>query len=80
MVELKTAAIKTQEFTLEVSGYFEKGEPRTWDHPGTGDDFEINHIELTSGTLTDLLYWLDGKKHCINEIRDLCIDYFHEYD
>jgi hypothetical protein len=80
MTELRTAELKLSGFTLEVSGYFEKGERQTWDHPGSADEFEINHVELTDGTLTDLLYWIDGKKHCIEELRDLSIEYFDEYD
>ena len=80
MTHLRTAVIKKSDFTLEVSGYFEEGEPQTWEHPGSADQFEINHVELTEGTLTDLLYWLDGKKHCIDEIRDYCLEYFNEYD
>ena len=80
MADLRTAELKLSGFTLEVSGYFEKGERQTWDHPGTGDEFEINHVELTNGTLTDLLYWIDGKKYCIEELTDLAIEYFNEYD
>jgi len=76
---LETAVIKKFDFTLEVSGYFEKGEPRTWDHPGVGDSFEINHVELKSGNLVDVIYWLDGKKNCIEYIEELCIEYINEH-
>ena len=80
MADLRTAELKLSGFTLEVSGYFEKGEPQTWDHPGSADEFEINHVELTDGTLTDLLYWTDGKNNCIEELINLSIEYFDEYD
>lgn len=79
MTELKTAVIKTQEFTLEVSGYFEKGEeeihyPVDRAHPGSGDIFEINYVELTKGNLVDVLYWLDGRKDCIEYLEELCLN------
>jgi hypothetical protein len=81
--ELKTAVIKESNFTLEVSGYFEKGEeeihyPVDRANPGSGDSFEINYVELTKGSLVDVLYWLDGKKNCIQQIEELCLDYLND--
>ena len=81
--ELKTAVIKESDFTLEVSGYFEKGEkemlyPVDSAYPGSGDTFEINYIELTKGSLVDVLYWLDGKKNCIQHIEELCLEYLND--
>ena len=79
MADLRTAVIKTQDFTLEVSGYFEKGEkeihyPINRAHPGSADNFEINYVELTKGNLVDVLYWLDGKKNCIEYLEELCLN------
>ncbi len=81
---LRTAVIKQDDFVLEVSGYFEEGEdpiiyPVDNAYPGSGDSFEINHVELTKGSLVDVLYWLDGKKNCIEHIEELCLEYLNEY-
>jgi hypothetical protein len=43
------------------------------------DSFEINHVELKSGNLVDVIYWLDGKKNCIEYIEELCIEYINEH-
>jgi hypothetical protein len=80
---LKTAVIKQDDFVLEVSGYFEEGEdeiiyPVDNAYPGSGDSFEINYVELTKGSLVDVLYWLDGKKNCIQQIEELCLDYLND--
>ena len=79
MTELKTAVIKESNFTLEVSGYFEKGEeeihyPVDRADLGSGDSFEINYVELTKGSLVDVLYWLDGRKNCIEYLEELCLN------
>ncbi len=80
---LRTAVIKQDDFVLEVSGYFEEGEdeiiyPVDNAYPGSGDTFEINHVVLTKGSLVDVLYWLDGKKNCIQQIEELCLDYLND--
>ena len=80
---LRTAVIKEPEFVLEVSGYFEEGEdeiqyPVDNAYPGSGSTFEINHVELTKGSLVDVLYWLDGKKNCIHYMEELCLDYLND--
>jgi hypothetical protein len=80
MTQLQTVLIRESDFKLQVSGYFEPGEPRTWEHPGTGDSFEINHVELVEGDLIDVLFWLDGKKNCIEYIEELCLEYINEYN
>ena len=77
--ELRTVVIRENGFTLEVSGYFEKGEeeilyPVDRAYPGLGDTFEINHVELTKGNLVDVLYWLDGTKNCIEYLEELCLN------
>jgi hypothetical protein len=79
MTQLQTVLIRENGFKLEVSGYFEKGESQTWDDPGTGDSFEINHVVLEEGELIDVLFWLDGIKNSIEYIEDICIDKINEY-
>ena len=79
MAQLETVLIKDPDLQLEVSGYFEKGEPKTWDHPGTGDSFEITDLKIVKGEPIDLLFWLDGKKNCVEYVEELCIQYLNEY-
>ena len=79
MTELRTVVIKESDFVLEVSGYFEEGEdeiiyPVDNAYPGSGDSFEINYVELTKGSLVDVLYWLDGRKNCIEYLEELCLN------
>jgi hypothetical protein len=80
---LRTAVIKQDDFVLEVSGYFEEGEdeiiyPVDHAYPGSGSTFEINYVVLTKGNLVDVLYWLDGKKNCIQHIEELCLEYLND--
>ena len=49
------------EFTLKVEGYYSPPEkavhyPVDSAHPGSAAEFEIEKIELTSGSVTDLIF------------------------
>lgn len=71
--ELKTVKLKIQEdFVVEISGYYTKGEPDTDDTPGTGDKFEFSHMEIIKGTLLDIFFWANSKT--ADDVETLCIE------
>jgi hypothetical protein len=51
----KTVRIYYRGHVLNVNGFYEKGEPRELDYPGSPSDFEIYHIHLEQHEVSDLL-------------------------
>jgi len=54
---------------LEIEGEYYEGEERTFDYPGSGDEFEIYHIFAGEVDIYDVFLFKQ-----IEEIERLCID------
>jgi len=54
---------------LTIEGEYYEGEERTFDYPGSGDEFEIYHIFAGEVDIYDVFLYKQ-----IEEIERLCID------
>jgi len=59
-----------EEFTILVTGYANPPEPQTYDYPGSEGSFEIDNVELTSGSVFDLI--MEGLT--IESIEEKCLE------
>lgn len=58
------------EVKYTVLGYFEPGEPRTTDYPGSSDEFEIQDVRVTRVTA-----WDDDLGECLDIPVEKVIDF-----
>ncbi len=77
--ELRTVKLVIESgFIIEISGNYTKGEPDTYDTPGTGDWFEFTHMEIVEGDLLDLFFW--ARTNTEEDIENLCLESIRKDD
>lgn len=85
MSKLLTITINLSEIlNLEIKGYYEKGQFATYTYPiedsvdNVASQFEINDIEITKGTLLDLIDNLNGNLDLWEYLTELSIKQIEE--
>jgi hypothetical protein len=81
-----TTTIKiSDDLELEVKGFYTPEEPMVWTlpngdlgYPGSESEFEINNIEITKGTLLDLIDNLNGNLDLWDYLTELTIKQIEE--
>ena len=75
----------SKEISLEVEGVYYPEEPMVWTlpngdpgHPGSPSEFEIYNIEITKGSIYDLIDYLNGTSDLWEFLTDLCIKKIEE--
>lgn len=58
---MKTSVILklTEKLSLNIEGNYYQGSFKTWEHPGDDSTFEINNVEINTGTFLDFCEWND---------------------
>lgn len=81
-----TTTIKlSDDLELEVKGFYTPEEPMVWTlpngdpgYPGSESEFEINGIQITKGTLLDLIDNLNGNLDLWEYLTELSIKQIEE--
>ena len=81
-----TTTIKlSDDLELEIEGFYTPEEPTVWalpngdpGYPGCASDFEINDIQITKGTLLDLIDSLNGNLDLWDYLTELTIKQIEE--
>lgn len=81
-----TTTIKlSDDLELEVEGFYTPEEPMVWTlpngdpgYPGSPSEFEIYNIEITKGSIYDLIDYLNGTSDLWEFLTDLCIKQIEE--
>ena len=78
-----TTTIKlSDDLELEVKGFYTPEEPMVWTlpngDPGSESEFEINGIQITKGTLLDLIDNLNGNLDLWEYLTELSIKQIEE--
>lgn len=80
-----TTIIKlSNDLELEIEGYYDKGQFATYTYPiedsidNIASSFEINNIQITKGTLLDLIDNLDGNLDLWDYLTELTIKQIEE--
>ena len=85
MSKLLTVTINlTKTLNLEIEGYYDKGQFATYTYPiedsidNIASSFEINNIQITKGTLLDLIDNLNGNLDLWDYLTELTIKQIEE--
>lgn len=80
-----TTTIKlSDDLELEIKGYYEKGQFATYTYPiedsvdNVASQFEINDIQITKGTLMDLIDNMNGNLDLWDYLTELVIKQIEE--
>jgi len=75
----------SENLILTIEGHYYPEEPMVWTlpngdpgYPGSSSEFEIYNIEITKGSIYDLIDYLNGTSDLWEFLTDLCIKKIEE--